>query len=125
MALTADERVYIRDMSGDDTADSDGNYEVSDVALQTIYDDAAQGNSDLNRTVYFVIRRRLGKAARLVNKTGQYQNDMHRQKFENLKELLALWSDLTGLGKGTLTSGILAMRLDYNDDDLTTDAQAG
>lgn len=115
MALSADQLSYIRDNSGDDTLDSAGAYEVPDTTIQAIYDDDDTGDEDLNRTVFYVIRRRLGKAARLVSLSGEFGNAQHNQKFENLRKLLALWSSITGIEivtSGTLTMATISTGID-------------
>ncbi len=124
MALTDVQKSYIRDNSGDDTLDNATvpAYEVSDTTLQAIYDDTAQGNGDLNKTVYYAILRRWGKAARMVGLSGEFGNAQHNQKFEQLERLLKLWGGITGLGGGTVTAGLLHLRLDYSYDDMVADA---
>lgn len=125
MALTAAQISYIRDMSGDDTQDSSSAYEVSDATLQAIYDDSAQGNSDLDKTVVYVLRRRVGKAARLFGKSGELgYTEQQQQKFENLKGLLADWEARLGMTGGILRAGLLYHHLDYTDDDADADAES-
>ena len=98
MALTADEISYIRQNSGD----NDTTPEVSNATLQVIYDSTTEGMSSLDRTVYFVIRRRLGLAAALVaTSTPDIPSSVSaNQKFEQLERLMKLWAGITGIVGG-------------------------
>lgn len=96
--LTIPQYLYIRQNSGDNEV----THEVDDDAVQDIYDDTAQGNSNLNRTVYYVILRRYGLAAALVSVTTQQTgtSSASNQKFDQLERLLKLWGTITGIGGG-------------------------
>jgi hypothetical protein len=106
--MTAGQIEYVRAMSGDDTA----TYEVSDVLMQTFFDDTRVAE-DLDKTVVFVMRVRVGKAARLVNETNEAQVQKSlSQKFDHLKELLATWETRTGMGGGVIGTGVIDQQLD-------------
>lgn len=96
MALTTDEKAYIRDNSGDTES------LISDATLQVIYDSSTQGNSDLDRTVYHVIRRLYARFAKLVaTSTPDIPSSVSaNQKFEQYEGLLKLWGAITGIGSG-------------------------
>lgn len=114
MALSAAQLEYIRDNAGDDLTP----YEVSDVSVQAIYDDATQGASDLNATVVFVLRRRLGKAARLVTLSGEFGSSQHNQKYEQIARLLKYWENYTGIGGGgRITMGTISLGIDQVSDE--------
>lgn len=121
MALSAADLQYIRQSSGDSVADTNGAYEVSDVTIQAIYDDVNRGDSDLDATIYYVLRRRLGLAVNLVNESGELSNAQKQQKFENIMKLLTLWGGITGLTvetRGALSVGTIGLNLDYTLGDL-------
>ena len=123
MPLSQAQIGYIRDAVGDDVADNDGDYLLNDATLQTIYADATQGNSGLDRTIVYALRRMVGKTARKFGRSGEYQNEQQQQWHEHLRDLLKEWEARAGVGGGTLAGGLLALRLDYTDDDVTADAR--
>lgn len=109
MTLTTAQKEYVRDNSGDDLEP----YEISDASIQAIYDDATQGNSDLDRVIVFVLRRRLGKAARMVSLSGEFGSAQHNQKYEQIERLIQRWEGMTGLGgSGILSAGVLNLGID-------------
>lgn len=98
MALTAAEEAYIRENAGD----SGITPKLADATLQAIYDDAEQGNSDLDRTVYFAIRRLYAIAVREFVSVSSPVTGMAvaRSPFSHYERLLKLWGDITGIGLG-------------------------
>jgi hypothetical protein len=109
--LTAAQKSYLRDMSGDDCAE----YLVSDITLQEIYDDTAQGASDLGYTLVWMLRRIVGKKAKLVGQTNidTGNNQQLQQSYEHYKELLAYYERMYGLTNfGSITPGVLSLGLD-------------
>jgi len=123
MALTTDELAYIRESSGDtDTASPD----VSDAKIQWIYGNSAQGDGDLDKTVYYVIRRRLAKYATDVESatTPQTGTSYSASKYSQLRNLLDIWAGITGLpgsgglNTGSLSTGVISLGLDTTEDDV-------
>lgn len=100
-------------------------YEVSSATLQIIYDDANLGASDLSRTIYFALSRRVALASELVDKSNEVDNLSVRssQKFDHLEKLLARWGGITGLGGAPLKAGIISLHLDTTCDDIMADVQ--
>lgn len=116
MALSAAELAYIRDNTGDNS-DVVSALKLSDATLQAIYDDAAQGNSDLDRTVYFTLRRLVGIYAREVDSLTSPQTGFSyaaSQRFNNVRKLLDIWGGITGLAVGisVRTSSVNTYRTD-------------
>lgn len=110
MALTANQLSYLRDMAGDDCTP----YDVSDDTLNDIYDDATQGASDINYTLVWMLRRIVGKKAKLVGQTNieTGNNQQLQQSYEHYKELLAYYERMYGLTSyGTLSVGVLSLGL--------------
>lgn len=120
MALTAAQIAFVRDNSGDDDANNAGVYELSDERIEEIYNDTTQGNSDLSRTVVFVLRRRLGKAINNMSKSSETGSVQLNQKPEQIRWLLKYWEGLTGLSGG-LSIGSSATHV-YRADSLQTEA---
>ena len=120
MALITEEKAYIRDNSGDTES------LISDSTLQVIYDSSTQGNSDLDRTVYHVIRRLYARFAKLVaTSTPDIPSSVSaNQKFEQYERLLNLWAGITGLPgagdmvTGTLSVGVISLGIDTTEDDV-------
>lgn len=100
-ALTAAQVNYLRDMIGDDGQDNSGAYELSDVVLQEIFDDTAQGNNALDLTIVWALRRRYGRAINLVSKSGASGDSAAlNQKPEQIRKLLDYWEGVTGSAGG-------------------------
>lgn len=100
MALSTTEKAYIRDNTGDNESSA---YKLSDATLQAIYDDATQGGSDLDKTVYYALRRLVGIYAREVDSVTSPQTGLSyaaSQRFKNAQKLLELWGGITGIGVG-------------------------
>lgn len=117
MTLTTDQKAYIRDNSG---APSDGDYAISDATLQTIYDDAEQGNSSLNRTIVWALRRLVGKTAKKITKSDtEGRTENLEQLHDHFKALLAQWESIAGMSGG-LTIGRSATNT-YRADSLQTE----
>lgn len=106
--LTADQIAAARAQTGDSIAP----YDVTDAAMQAIFDDPAQADSDLDRLNVYILRRRMGRAANLVALGGAGADAAYQQRFAHLRALLAYWEDKTGLSGAALTSGVLALALD-------------
>lgn len=119
--LTSDQLDYIHGESGEAGPD----YEVSSATLQIIYDDPNLGSSDLSRTIYFALSRRVALASELVDKSNEVDNLSVRssQKFDHLEKLLARWGGITGLGGAPLKAGVLSLHLDTTCDDILADEQ--
>lgn len=122
MALsdTAADLAYVRDNIGD-TASSD--YKLSNATLDAIYASATQGNSDLDRTIYFALRRLVGIYSRELDSLTSPQTGMSyaaSQRFANARKLLELWGDITGLGGSGVTMGHSSTNT-YRTDSLQTE----
>lgn len=115
--LTAAQLDYVHGESGEAAAP----YQVSDVFTQMVYDDAVLGASDLSRTIYFLISRRLALASALVDKSSEVDNLSVRssQLFDHLKDLLIRWGGITGLGAQDITFGATST-FTYRADSLQT-----
>jgi hypothetical protein len=118
MPLSDAEISYIRDNSGDDEV----TYKVSDATLQLIYNDTALGNTNLNRTVYYVILRLLGKAAKAVDKSNEVDSLSlsSSQWYDHLEKQLALWGSITGIGVASMAL-TMTSTYTYRADSLQTD----
>lgn len=119
MALSTDEKTYIRQNNGDNAATP----KLSDAVLQAIYDNPAEGNADLDRTVFFSIRRLYALAvAKFTNLTSPVTglSVARSPEFDNYQKLLNLWSDITGIPvRRALTADIAHV---YRADSLQTEA---
>jgi hypothetical protein len=98
MALSTDDLAYVRDAIGDDGASE----LLSDTVLNAIYDSATQGDSEVDRTIVFALRRLLGKASRdFAVSDGQGNTEQRQQWFEHLRDtLLPYWEGVVGLTGG-------------------------
>lgn len=77
--------------------DSSAPYDLRDDEIDAIYADTAQGNLDLNRTTFFVLRERLGIASNAVAISGTSGGITRNQKFDQIWRLLQYWSRITGI----------------------------
>jgi hypothetical protein len=113
--LTATQMAYIRENAGD----AGTTLKLVDETLQVIYDDAEQGNGDLDRTVYFAIRRLYAIAVREFTSVSSPVTGMAvaRSPFAHYERLLALWGNITGIDSalGRLSVGSIDYALDYED----------
>lgn len=118
--LTTDQLSDLRGDSGATTAD------VSDADMQRFYDKALTFGEDEDttyaRTMVYILRRLLGGLRKKIDLGGEIENERQSQLFDHIKDkdgLLAYWEGLAGMsGAGVLTTGVLAMDLDYTEDDL-------
>lgn len=79
------------------TGDHSAPYDLTDGDINAIYINVAQGNLDLNRTTYFVLRERLGIATNAVAISNPMGGITRNQKFEQIWRLLQYWSGITGI----------------------------
>lgn len=119
-SLTASQVNYLRDMIGDDGQDNSGAYELSDVVLQEIYDDTAQGNGQLDHTIVWALRRRYGRAINLVTKTSGENSAVLNQKTESIRRLLDYWEGVIGIAGGQTRGS--SVTFVYRADSLQTEA---
>ena len=123
MALTGDEIGYIRDSAGD--FEHDGPL-VSNLTIQAIYDSTTMGNSDLDTTIVYVLRRLVGLTVRHITKSDtEGRTEQLEQLHQHYIDLLVEWERRTGIAGGRLTTGVLNLHLDYTNDDLTADSLLG
>lgn len=80
------------------TGDANQPYDLDDNAVDAIYVAAAQGNLDLDRTTFYVLRERLGVATNAVAISNPMGGITRNQKFEQIWRLLQYWSEITGIG---------------------------
>jgi len=120
--LTAPQILTIRRRIGDNKTDNSSAYELSDATIEAIFDDATMGDSDMLKTTVWCLRERLGMAVNGVALSGELGNASHNQKFEQIERLLAFWEDRAGMTGGAISTGSLALRIDYTGADETADA---
>lgn len=116
LTISVPDLATIRRRTGDKTAPQD----LTDAEIDAIYTDVDLGNSDLDRTTFYVVRERLGVAVNstaISNPTGGITRN---QKFEQLERLLKYWGGVAGLGGEDLSVGVLSLGIDSTCDDLTT-----
>lgn len=119
--LTAEQITDFRMLIGDELATEN---EISDADIRAQYDKAHAFGADADtteaRTVVYLLRRLLGLQRRLMDKSGDIQNERHSQLFEHIKDMLKYWEDLAGMtggASGTLSVGVLNLGIDYTQED--------
>jgi len=124
LTLTSDQIAYIRDNAGDYVQDSDNAYILADATLDAIYLNVSWGNYDLDRCVVFALRRLRARMAQrfATSSSGTGYTEQQQQIFEHYGLLLDEWEERTGLATGQIRTGLLLQHLDYDVNDLTTDA---
>lgn len=107
--LTADQKEEVRADSGDFYEP----YDVSDVALQAIYDDPARANGSLDRLKVYVLRRRWGKAKVEASRLADASAGVVLAQATQIKALLDYWERQTGMNViGIITGGTIDLDLD-------------
>lgn len=115
MALSAEDFLYLRDLTGGRTKTSSKDH-LTDAQLQTMYDNAGEV---WNAAVVYVLRRRIGMASGYVDKTLDLNSTRMAQYVDHLRKLLKDAEIDAGLQPmGTLTMGTLDLNLDTDMDDL-------
>jgi hypothetical protein len=103
MAMSAPDLATVRRRIGDTAAVPD----LSDAVLNALYDSSTLGKSDLARTTYYAILELLGLAIVSIDVSDPTlpSSASFSQKYDHLKEMLALWGGVTGIGgaSGALT----------------------
>lgn len=128
MAMTAAQKAFVRDATGDHRTDNASTpaYDLADATLDAIYDDATQGDSNLTRTIVWALRRRWARAINAVDLSGEFGNASHSQKQEQLKKLLDYWEGVAlseGVADGLgIQTGGSAVTYTYRADSLQTEA---
>lgn len=105
--LTAAQLARLKDLTGNTSPDQPD--QLSEAELQAEYDEA---EADFDTTVVYVLRRRLGLAAKWSDRSGETNSDTRSQRWEHLKALLAYWEERTGLKGATMKVGALNLGLD-------------
>lgn len=110
--LTATELKRLRSMTGDTTQP----YDVSDLEMNDEYTNA---ESDFDTAIVYVLRIRLGKAIKFVDRStstaetgGSVANN---QRWEHIKQLLEYWEQKTGLSGGGIFAGTMDLGLDEDE----------
>lgn len=115
LTISAADLATVRQQSGDTVVD----YDVSDVQIDAIYVDTAQGNLNLWRTAYYVAVRRYGIAVNQVSLSGEFGNAQHNQQFDQLERLIKFLGGMSGLGFGGITLGVNTVHAYRADSDQT------
>jgi len=107
--LTVAQLTEIRDGIGDTCSP----YDVSDVTLQALYDDAARANGSIDCVKAYALRSRYGATVNLVPISGELGNIQVNQKHTQIKALMDFWAGICGIGgAGGLTAGAIDLGLD-------------
>ena len=93
MAISTPDLATVRRRSGDKPTPQD----LTDAEIGAIYDDTARGNSNLNRTIFYVLLERWGLATNAVDVTNPMGSITRNQKFSQIWKALQLYSTLTGI----------------------------
>lgn len=109
-ALTETQYDYVRGEIGDTSS----NQEISDAALQLIFNDPAQGNLNADYTIYFALRRLRAKYRNEIAQTTPNTGFtiQAQQKFDHVNLMLQEWGGRTGLGGQGLSAGVIGLDLD-------------
>jgi len=118
--LSPTQLARIRRQSGDTGTPPD----IADADIQAIYDDTDLGNSNIDRTTYYVIRDRKAKAATDILTLSDSGSGMSysNAKYNNLSKMLEDWGKVVGITPqptaGTLVMGSIGLDIDTTCDDL-------
>lgn len=79
------------------TGDSSVPYDLTDDDIDAIYTSVSEGNLNLDRTTFYVLRERLGMATNAVAISNPMGGITRNQKFEQIWRLFKYWGEITGL----------------------------
>lgn len=118
--LTADQLTSIRYIVGDDLA-TVAEQQLTDALIQTQYDaattDAPTSALILPYTYVYCLRMMWGRTRRKVDRVTDNQNrESLSQIVEHTKDLLDYWESKAGLSGVVLTTGVIDLDLDENED---------
>ncbi len=111
--LSASDKTYIRNMTGDTDTTSP---HLSDDFLEYLFDNKADSNVD--KTVVYALRSLLGIAAEKVSQSNARTGDSksNQQWYEHLLSLISKWEGITGLSASTVTTGTINLGIDEEDE---------
>lgn len=113
MAMTSSQLAYVKRYAGS---------VLDDATLNAIFDSTIEGNSDVDRTVYYALLTRYTDAWNAINETNPVTGFTIQEeaKFQHLKDLLNDWGMRVGISGGSITSGVLNLGIDSTCEDLTS-----
>lgn len=112
--LTASQLTRLRDLTGGRTTSEDDDH-LTDDELQDEYD-AASGSWDLG--IVYVLQRRVGMAARAIDKSLDLNSQSLSQYVDHLRDLLKDAELRAGVTPGRITVGKLKLNINTKLDDI-------